>query len=141
MALQTALAVVSRRLVACRQAVRIMARDATQFPLARLIATALIHLFDLVDGFVVFVDFRLANENGLKEIERQTRPIIKRPPAAARDRFLTLQVALLADLVAQMGLQAARVDDGVIDFARVCAARSTSNMKFTGSMTALAADA
>jgi hypothetical protein len=45
-------------------------------------------------------------------VQGQAGAVIKKLPAAAQDATDPLQVALLADRVAQLGGQAGRVDDG-----------------------------
>src|SRR5260370_25616039 len=92
----------------------VMAGDAAQLPFAGLVAAAFVHLLHLVHGLVFLIQLRLAHVNGQELIEGQTRPIIKRPPSAEDDGVFSLQMALLADLVAQMGFKAPRGVEGVV---------------------------
>src|SRR5437879_4109160 len=114
MTVQAALAVVVQPPFGGRQLVWIVAGDAAHFPIAGLKTATGVHLFDVTDGLVARRGFRRPHEDRPELLQGQARAIIERLPALAYKPRLPLEVALLADGLAQGGRQVTGIYDRVI---------------------------
>src|SRR5262249_24867447 len=92
------ISVVWDSLLSRRLDVRVVTRNATQLAVAFLKATALVHLFDMIDRLVAF---GVADEYGPKFLERKSRPEIELASAATNAPDCALEMALLTDGLAE----------------------------------------
>src|SRR5262249_40958813 len=98
---------------------------------AFLIAHALMHLLNMIDGLKRLRIVLGGHENRPKPLQRQPGPEIIQMPAPRQQSRRSLEVTLLADCVAQCRFQATRVHDVVF--------RPTWHMSPAGTMAAFAA--
>src|SRR5436190_41101 len=96
--------------------VRIMAGDTAQpvFPVTGLKAAALVHLLDMADSLRAFPPLRCGDEHRPELLHRQAGAEVVQPAAVAHEPSFPLQVALLADGLAERRRQVPRVDDRVL---------------------------
>src|SRR5690242_7253415 len=116
----------------------IMAGDTAQRSLAFPVAAAFAHLFHLADCLTLLGQLRPAFEDRLEGIKRQAGTIVERPPAVAGNARLALEMALLTNRVTQKRLQAAGVDDSVVQLGRGIAALAALHVERARAVTALA---
>src|SRR5260370_39801173 len=102
---------------------------------ALLEATALIHLLDVVDRLRVVL-IRRMNRDRPEIAQRHSGPKIEQPPAATQEPVFALEVALLADGLAQLRREVLWIDNGII----LALGRRSRDVQLAGAVTALAAD-
>src|SRR5262245_9823451 len=111
------------------------------FCAARLEATALVHLLDMTDRLWGLAGLGDPNELGPEGLRRQAGAEVVKLAAAVQTAERSLEVALLADGLAECRLQPARVDDGVVHRIRDrLGPHAASDVQLPGAVTALAAD-
>ena len=125
----------------CRHGMRIVAGSAAQPAGTGLETAALIHLLDVADGPAARPKFGRADENGPELVQRQPRPVVERLPATPLLAPFTLEVALLADPLTQLGRQVAGIDNGVVEVSgRLGLLAPFTNVQLAGTVAALAAN-
>src|SRR5579884_1854768 len=114
MACQAAVAIVARFLFGWRQLVWIMAGDAAELTGAGLEAAAGIHLLDVAGELAGTALAHRSDKHGPEIGKRQSGPEIEGLPSPAEHASNPLQMALLADRLAQGRRQAGGIDDGIV---------------------------
>ncbi len=140
-ALQTATAIKLNPLVLVRPVVRIVTRNAAEFSLAGNVAAALLHLLELAHRAITLHHFRNENVDRPELVQRQTRAKIEGLAAAPQTAVLPLQMALLANGVAQPRLQLRRVHDRVVVFVGFGAVFALLDVEFAWAVATLATNA
>src|SRR6516225_2958101 len=134
-----AIPIVGDLTVSGRQAVRIMTRNTSHLAGALLVAATGGHLFDLPHRPEFIRKFRRSNERSQEQVQGQPRPIFPELPPPARNPPFSLQMALLADRIAQHGGQMAWMDN-VLPSSAAFSIFLPAHVQIPGTMATLAAD-
>jgi hypothetical protein len=132
MAVQAAVPEILRSFLARGQYMGIVTGDATQLALARLKTAAGVHLFDLTDGPEVIGHLGRKHKDGAKLEQGQTgakvEDLLAAPDYSTAE--LSLQMALLANRLAQGWVEAAGIDNRIVQALKNLTARAPVHVQF-----------